>query len=160
FVPFAWAPGWNSPQAWTKFQDEVGGHLRSGDSGVRLIEPKADAAVQYFNAIPDGFVIRDDEWRVAPLYHLFGSDELSVLAPAVKTMVVGAYVSLSRVDAARLKMAENSLVKVTLANRTYSLRLQISASLTPGLVGLPAGIPGMPAILGHVYAKLSAGGAA
>src|SRR5690606_13026649 len=24
-VPFAWSPGWNSPQAWNKFQDEVGG---------------------------------------------------------------------------------------------------------------------------------------
>ena len=21
-IPFAWAPGWNSPQAWNKFQDE------------------------------------------------------------------------------------------------------------------------------------------
>ncbi|MEN1543568.1 NADH-quinone oxidoreductase subunit G, partial [Pseudomonas aeruginosa] len=29
-VPFAWAPGWNSPQAWNKFQDEVGGKLRFG----------------------------------------------------------------------------------------------------------------------------------
>ena len=160
FVPFAWAPGWNSPQAWTKFQDEVGGHLRSGDSGVRLIEPDPAVAVQYFTAIPEAFVVRDDEWRVAPLYHLFGSDELSVMAPAVETMVAAAYISLSRADAARLKMAENSLVKVTLANRTYSLRLQISESLTPGLVGLPAGIPGMPPILGHAYARLSTGSAA
>ena len=25
-VPFAWSAGWNSPQAWNKFQDNVGGH--------------------------------------------------------------------------------------------------------------------------------------
>ncbi|MDF0752956.1 hypothetical protein NLU14_22275, partial [Marinobacter sp. 71-i] len=37
-VPFAWSPGWNSPQAWNKFQDEVGGHIRAGDPGTRLIE--------------------------------------------------------------------------------------------------------------------------
>ncbi|MFT8139943.1 hypothetical protein ACMYM0_23555, partial [Salmonella enterica subsp. enterica serovar Enteritidis] len=37
-IPFAWAPGWNSPQAWNKFQAEVGGKLRFGDPGVRLIE--------------------------------------------------------------------------------------------------------------------------
>ncbi len=30
-IPFAWAPGWNSPQAWNKFRAEVGGHLRHGD---------------------------------------------------------------------------------------------------------------------------------
>src|SRR4030095_5383187 len=32
-LPFAWAPGWNSPQAWNKFQTEVGGALRGGDPG-------------------------------------------------------------------------------------------------------------------------------
>src|SRR5690606_26155641 len=36
-IPFAWSPGWNSPQAWNKFQDEIGGHLRAGDPGVRLL---------------------------------------------------------------------------------------------------------------------------
>jgi NADH-quinone oxidoreductase subunit G len=158
FVPFAWAPGWNSPQAWSKFQDEVGGHLRSGDSGVRLIEPCASSGLQYFKGVPTAFVVRDDQWQVAPLYHLFGSDELSVLAPAVKTMVTGAYVALAAVDASRLKLAENSLVKVTLGSRSYSLRLRISQSLTPGLVGLPAGIPGMPPILGHCHAALAVGG--
>ena len=160
FIPFAWAPGWNSPQAWTKFQDEVGGHLRTGDSGVRLIEPKSEAQSKYFTEIPAAFSVRDDALRVAPLYHLFGSDELSAMAPATQSMVVQAYVALSVVDAARLKLAENSLVKVSLANRTYSLRLQISKTLAEGLVGLPAGIPGMPPILGHAYAQLATGSGA
>lgn len=158
FVSFAWAPGWNSPQAWTKFQDEVGGHLRSGDSGVRLIEPTENATFHYYSKIPAAFSVQAGQWNVAPLYHLFGSDELSVLAPAVKTMVTGAYVALATVDAAKLNAAENSLIKVTLGNRSYSLRVKISASLTPGLVGLPAGIPGMPPILGHTHAQLSTGG--
>uniref|UniRef100_UPI0023571925 NADH-quinone oxidoreductase subunit NuoG n=1 Tax=Nevskia ramosa TaxID=64002 RepID=UPI0023571925 len=29
-TPFAWAPGWNSPQSWNKYQDEVGGHSLGG----------------------------------------------------------------------------------------------------------------------------------
>ena len=37
-IPFARAPGWNSPQAWNKFRAEVGGKLRFGDPGIRLIE--------------------------------------------------------------------------------------------------------------------------
>ena len=28
-----WAPGWNSVQAITKFQEEIGGPLRGGDPG-------------------------------------------------------------------------------------------------------------------------------
>ena len=34
-----WAPGWNSVQALNKFQSEIGGPLRGGDPGRRLIEP-------------------------------------------------------------------------------------------------------------------------
>ncbi len=38
-LPAFWAPGWNSVQALNKFQIEVGGPLRGGDPGRRLIEP-------------------------------------------------------------------------------------------------------------------------
>ena len=44
-IPFARAPGWNSPQAWNKFRAEVGGKLRHGDPGVRLIEAGRAASV-------------------------------------------------------------------------------------------------------------------
>ena len=50
-VPFAWSPGWNSPQAWNKFQDEVGGHLRAGDPGTRLIETQGDR-LNWFASVP------------------------------------------------------------------------------------------------------------
>ncbi|MGB1582101.1 MAG: molybdopterin-dependent oxidoreductase, partial [Nevskiales bacterium] len=35
---YAWAPGWNSPQAWNKFQEEVAGALKGGDPGIRLLK--------------------------------------------------------------------------------------------------------------------------
>ena len=38
-IPRFWAPGWNSVQSLNKFQEEVGGQLRGGDPGIRLIEP-------------------------------------------------------------------------------------------------------------------------
>ena len=41
-IPRFWAPGWNSVQALNKFQEEVGGPLRGGDPGRRLIEPAAE----------------------------------------------------------------------------------------------------------------------
>ena len=53
-VPFAWAPGWNSPQAWNKFQDEVGGKLRFGDPGVRLFET-SENSLDYFTSVPARF---------------------------------------------------------------------------------------------------------
>ena len=43
-IPRFWAPGWNSIQSLNKFQAEVGGPLRGGDPGKRLIEP--DSRIQ------------------------------------------------------------------------------------------------------------------
>ncbi len=67
-VPFAWAPGWNSPQAWNKFQDEVGGKLRFGDPGVRLFET-SENGLDYFTSVPARFQPQDGKWRIAPYYH-------------------------------------------------------------------------------------------
>lgn len=155
FASFAWAPGWNSPQAWTKFQDEAGGILRSGNSGVRLIEPQPEAAPAYETDIPSAFVQPEGLWRVAPRYHLFGSDELSALAPAAETVITAPYVTLSGPDAASLQAIEHAIVKVTLGTRSYSLRLHVSRSLPSGLVGLPVGVPGMPPTLSHTFAAIS-----
>ncbi|MBD4054961.1 NADH-quinone oxidoreductase subunit G, partial [Xanthomonas citri pv. citri] len=83
-VPFAWAPGWNSPQAWNKFQDEVGGKLRFGDPGVRLFET-SENGLDYFTSVPARFQPQDGKWRIAPYYHLFGSDELSQRAPVFQS---------------------------------------------------------------------------
>ncbi|HET9147831.1 MAG TPA: NADH-quinone oxidoreductase subunit NuoG, partial [Acetobacteraceae bacterium] len=82
-MPFFWAPGWNSAQSLNKFQDEVGGHLRGGDAGVRLIEPQADAASRPYGRAPQAFSREPGGWLVVPHQHMFGSEELSALAPPV-----------------------------------------------------------------------------
>src|SRR5690606_10359599 len=38
FLSAAWAPGWNSNQAISKFQDEINGELRQGCEGVHLLQ--------------------------------------------------------------------------------------------------------------------------
>ena len=100
-IPFAWAPGWNSPQAWNKFQAEVGGSLRHGDPGVRLIEASA-TGLDYFTSVPAGFEPQDGQWRIAPYYHLFGSDELSQRSPVFQSRMPEPYIKLNPADAAKL----------------------------------------------------------
>jgi NADH-quinone oxidoreductase subunit G len=77
-----WAPGWNSVQALNKFQQEVGGPLRGGDPGIRLLERSGGPAPAYFPAIT---AAPDDDPAAAepPAYRLFGSEELSRCAPAI-----------------------------------------------------------------------------
>lgn len=150
---FAWAPGWNSPQAWNKFQDEVGGHSRKGDAGKRLIETSA-ATLDYFRAIPTAFTAVSGKWRIAPLYHIFGSEELSNQAAVVAEKIPAPYAALAPADAQRLGVGEKTTVVVRLAGQNLRLPVSLSEGLAAGSIGLPVGLPGMPALGGELWAQV------
>ncbi len=154
-TPFAWAPGWNSPSAWNKFQDEVGGHSKGGDAGVRLIEPAANAPAvpKYANHVPAAFAARENEWQVVSLVHIFGSDEMSAKAAPVETRIAKPYVALNPDDLAALG-APCSFVDVLLAGSRVRLPLVLKASLARGTVGLPQ-LPGVPFAVAGAWVKLA-----
>ncbi|BAP46130.1 NADH-quinone oxidoreductase, G subunit [Pseudomonas sp. StFLB209] len=142
-VPFAWSPGWNSPQAWNKFQDEVGGHLRAGDPGVRLIESTGDK-LSWFASVPRAFAPAQGSWQAVPFYHLFGSEENSSKAAPVQERIPAAYVALAKAEADRLGVNEGALVSLEVAGQTLRLPLRINEELGAGLVALPVGLAGIP----------------
>lgn len=142
-VPFAWSPGWNSPQAWNKFQDEVGGHLRAGDPGTRLIETQGDQ-LNWFATIPGAFSPARGTWQVVPFYHLFGSEENSSRAAPVQERIPQAYVGLAKSEADRLGVNDGALLSLNVAGQTLRLPLRINEELGAGLVALPKGLAGIP----------------
>lgn len=144
-IPFAWAPGWNSPQSWNKFQDEVGGQLRAGDPGVRLLEGRAE--LNYFGTVPAAFKA-GSELRALPLYHIFGSEELSAAAEPVQERIPQPYVALAASDAARLGLSEGMKASVKLGDVLLTLVVRISERLPAGTLGLPVGISGVPVFAG------------
>jgi NADH-quinone oxidoreductase subunit G len=144
-IPFAWSPGWNSPQAWNKFQDEVGGHLRAGDPGVRLLEA-AGNVLPWF-AVNAAFNPAAGTWQVAPLHHLFGSEENSARAKPIQERMPEPYVALARDEAARLGVNDGALLALRVNGQALRLPLQVRDDLAVGLVGLPVGLPGIPLTL-------------
>ncbi|WP_223542863.1 NADH-quinone oxidoreductase subunit NuoG [Pseudomonas sp. GL-B-12] len=142
-VPFAWSPGWNSPQAWNKFQDEVGGHIRAGDPGTRLIESAGDS-LNWFASVPRAFNPAQGTWQVVPFFHLFGSEENSSKAAPVQERIPAAYVALAKSEADRLGVNDGAMLSLNVAGQTLRLPLRINEELGAGLVALPAGIAGIP----------------
>ena len=142
-VPFAWSPGWNSPQAWNKFQDEVGGHIRAGDPGTRLIESNGDS-LNWFASIPGAFNPARGTWQVVPFYHLLGSEENSSKAAPVQERIPAAYIALAKSEADRLGVNDGALLSLNVAGVTLRLPLRINEELGSGLVALPAGLAGIP----------------
>lgn len=139
-IPFAWSPGWNSYQAWNKFQEEIAGPLRGGNPGVRLIVPPAQPNGNYFRDVPPGFQPRDDEWLIVPLYHIFGSEELSVHSPGVKELSPQAYLAMNEEDANRLGLRAENAVEFAVCGTTYRVSFRIRPDLSSGLAGVSAGI--------------------
>jgi NADH-quinone oxidoreductase subunit G len=153
-APEFWAPGWNSVQALHRFQEEVEGPLGGGDPGVRLLEPAASGPPGWFTRIPAAFHPREDEWRIVPLHHVFGSEELSVLSPAVARLAPEPYVALGPEDAERLGTAEGDEVDVDMGDARRRLRVHRRAALPRGVAGLPVGLPGLEGVPLGAWARV------
>jgi NADH-quinone oxidoreductase subunit G len=143
-IPEFWAPGWNSIQALNKFQEEVGGPLRNERPGIRLITPQNGTESRYVADIPRRFERRDDYWLILPLYHIFGSEELSARSGPIQERMPNSYLALSPEDASAQKIVEGQEVTLVLGERLFRLPVALHSSLPPGIAGLPA----LPALAG------------
>jgi NADH-quinone oxidoreductase subunit G len=119
--------------------------LIGGSPGRRLIEPSLGAAVSYFRAFPGLFVPREGEYLALPLYHIFGSEELSSLSPPIQERTPEPYLALNPSLAEGLGVGEGEQVQVDVLGRSLHLPARFMASLPANTVGLPAGLPGIPA---------------
>ncbi|MDO0945684.1 NADH-quinone oxidoreductase subunit NuoG [Chromohalobacter israelensis] len=153
-VAFAWAPGWNSPQAWNKFQDEVGGHLRAGDPGVRLLAP-LPGDYDYARDLPAAFAPRDEQWLAVPQPRLFGGEETSARAEPIQARMDATRFTLSARTAERLRLTPDAAMTLILGERRLTLPVTISATWPDGTVGVPsqAGLP----LAAPEWARLEAG---
>jgi NADH-quinone oxidoreductase subunit G len=142
-IPRYWAPGWNSDQAVNKFQAEIGGSLRNGDPGQRLVEPHSGAQPEFFGGVPPEFEPREGRTLLVPLFHIFGSEPLSMLSPGIAELAPQPYVAFHPEDAARLSIAAGDTVQVEVDGLMLELPAKIVATLPKGVAGLPSGLPGM-----------------
>ncbi|MCU1225222.1 MAG: nuoG [Edaphobacter sp.] len=154
-IPFFWAPGWNSIQAVNKFQTEVGGPLRGGDPGIRLIEPSSQPGWQYYSAVPRAFKSRPGEWLLVPIFHIFGSEELSRNAQSISQLVPRAYLALNPAEAAQLGVSTGEQIKVAVEDSLFELEVALRADLPRGVAGLPAGLLPVVGIMLPAFGKLS-----
>ncbi len=144
-IPFVWSPGWNSAQAINKFQTEINGPLTDGNPGIRLFDiPEASGGFPliqngYFSKPPAAFIPDEYEWLALPLYHIFGSEELSAQGSAIASRIPEPYVAVNLDDAARLGLSDGTLVVIKYHNRELKLSVNITLSIPLGIIGLPFG---------------------
>jgi NADH-quinone oxidoreductase subunit G len=150
-IPFAWSAGWNSPQAWNKYQDKVGGHLKHGDPGVRLFDqmtrlPKRDylAPATQSNS------------QLVPIYNIFASDSLTARSDVVQSQLINPVFTVSRDDAATWQLGETDALTVSVNGESITLPVQIVDYVAEGCVGYPVGqVPSLSAALEQANAQIT-----
>jgi NADH-quinone oxidoreductase subunit G len=154
-IPFFWSPGWNSIQSVNKFQSEIGGHLRGGDPGVRLIEPLTQSVFRYFSDIPSAFRADTENWLLLPCFHIFGSEELSRHAPGIAELVPRPHIALNTIDGSLLGLKSGDPATITLGNSVHEFIASLRPDVPRGVVLVPAGMVPINNFSRSVRAKLA-----
>jgi NADH-quinone oxidoreductase subunit G len=127
-----WAPGWNSNQGISKFQEEVNGELKQGHVGTLIFERRPMESVYFQFQEPSQ---RKAKQLVVSLsWQIFGSDELSAKVPAIKARMVDSYVGLNPEDASNLGLQQGD--SVTLADVAQPLIVCIRSKQARGTVSV------------------------
>ena len=138
-----WAPGWNSVQALNKFQSEINGPLRGGDTGRRLIEPVASDDGRYFGMPQQTVLPEEDDFFLVPIHHIFGSEELSMDTPGIVQRAPQPYLALSSEDC---PADEGEHVRLLIRGRSLDLPVKRLPGMPPRTAGMPVGLPGLPTV--------------
>ena len=145
WMPRIWAPGWNSIQALNRFQEEIAGPLLGGDPGVRLHLPDGPQEPEEPSP-PPPFRAEPNRWRLIPLHHVFGSEELSALSPGVAALAPPPYLALNESEALKLGVVAGEAIELSWDEEppgTLRLPLRIRPDLPEGTAGWPVGLCGL-----------------
>jgi len=102
-----WAPSWTSNQSISKFQSEINGALKQGQSGVHLLSRSGKGSKYKIGAIE--IVIQG--LQVVPAQHIFGSEELSGHALPIQERMTDAYAAISPKTASTIGVQAGDFVR-------------------------------------------------
>jgi NADH-quinone oxidoreductase subunit G len=111
-----------------------------------LMEPAASGNIGYYGDVPAAFESRNDEFFIVPVYHIFGSEELSALCPGIAEKAPQPYVGLNSDALTALGVSEGDGVQVAIRTRRLTLPARRIASLPMGVAALPIGLRGLEGV--------------
>jgi NADH-quinone oxidoreductase subunit G len=143
-TPFFWSPGWNSVQAINKFQIEIGGELRREIPQLCIFKNTVSGNGKYYKMEANDTQYRKDEqhekWKVLPLYHIFGYEELSVVEGGIKELAPLPYIGINPETARKVGWEESTVVCPAKGNNNEGIQLRFSEAIPENCIGIPVGL--------------------
>lgn len=153
-IPFFWSPGWNSVQSINKYQIEVGGPLHGGDPGLRLFEPSDKRKIKYSENIPDRLDYNGQAIQAEPVYHIFGSEELSIHTKGIAELAPSPYIAINEALAKQLNAKNDDMLVVEIDNEKYNLKARITIGIPEGVALIPVGLQELPSVILNKHIKV------
>ncbi|WP_435980128.1 NADH-quinone oxidoreductase subunit NuoG [Psychrobacter sp. DM4] len=142
-IPFASAAGWNSPQAWNKYQDKVGGHLKGGDPGVRLFDSLERLPSRQYVAPEAGSRavtdMNEGKAKLVPIYNIYASSMMASRSPIVTEQLPVASWRVGMDDAKAWGLLAGDYLAIEISNQQMTLPVQLVQYLAEGCIGYPVG---------------------
>ncbi len=163
-IPFASSAGWNSPQAWNKYQDKVGGSLKGGDPGIRLFDKGERLAKRQYVAPEMTSASRTDlqqgQAKLVPLYNIYASSIMASRSPVVAEQLPIATWCISIDDAKEWGINAGDYLAIEVDQQQMTLPVQLVDYLAEGCIGYPVGQvaivhPSLPASVTKVAAPVT-----
>lgn len=162
-IPFAQSAGWNSPQAWNKYQTKVGGSLKNGDPGVRLFDQVARLAMRQYIAPQATSLtttdIQQGQAKLVPIYNIYASSMMASRSPVVAEQLPVASWHIGMDDAKDWDVSTGDYLAINIDKQQIVLPVQLVHYLAEGCIGYPVGQvsiihPSMPASICKVAAPI------
>ncbi|MBP2281504.1 NADH-quinone oxidoreductase subunit G [Psychrobacter sp. PL19] len=163
-IPFANSAGWNSPQAWNKYQDKVGGSLKNGDPGVRLFDQLERLALRQYIAPESSSQattdIQQGYAKLVPIHNIYGSSMMASRSPIVAEQLLTATWHIGIDDAKDWDIGAGDYLAIEVDKQQITLPVQLVQYLAEGCIGYPVGQvsiihPSMPASVRKVDAPVA-----
>lgn len=156
-IPRYWAPGWNSVQSFYKYTPFAQRLLRKDHFGVRLLESVDNAPLAFFAPLSPETEIHEGNILIIPLYHVFGSEELSALAPGIAELTPEPCLVLNPVDARKYGLLDAKQAGIIFAGRKILLPLRLDPSIPTGIAGMFVNLPDFPGTMLPAWGTLLSG---
>ncbi|WP_413520727.1 NADH-quinone oxidoreductase subunit NuoG [Psychrobacter glacincola] len=163
-IPFAQSAGWNSPQAWNKYQDKVGGHLINGDPGVRLFDQLERLPTRQYVAPEATSATTTDmqqgQAKLVPIYNIYASSMMASRSPVVAEQLPIAAWRVGIDDAKEWGIVAGDYLAIEIDKQQITLPVELVGYLAEGCIGYPVGQvsiihPSMPASVRKVDAPIT-----
>ncbi|KGJ97170.1 NADH-quinone oxidoreductase subunit NuoG [Thalassotalea sp. ND16A] len=139
-MPFTWAPGWNSNQSVSKYQQQVGAELTNKSPVVQIFDPAAPNTINQgvdtadkkqmgtehdTNNVNDS-LIGDPGLTFVAAAHIYGNDYLGLKGSQFKLLSPIPFLSLHPQNAAALQLSECSHICLTVQQQLYVCQFNTS----------------------------------